>query len=585
VPHLARSAPFRVAMEGKARHLGMDAKWKQEFCVSGAFWEELRNEHVHVWWGYDGKGKAWEVDFSGVPAALELDDMETSLLCTWVRNGMWLLPNIRGQLDIGFAPDCEPLDWQLLREQSESSETSGNSGTGSEGSAGMDGGHPLGAGDGGGSEIALEIRLLEGRVKARLAVCAQTWLPLELTLPVCGDIEKSTYGDWGSLGSQCDVVYPLLVKQVASGGGDNEYRAHVGQLLVPPTVQSSASSNSAASGGLDLFQLPTVPISPPDTRYDADVSPSVGFTQARSGHILVRPTINGREVDGLMILDTGASGFVITKSLADELELPSFGELYVAGVTRKVRSQFRRAATIQLGPVEMSNPLFMEMCIDGVVHGAPEPVVGIMGYDFFRRAVVEVPPLMQRQRAGPQGEEDEDETSMDSRILVHDPLEYDRTSGGPELAWQPLQLVANVPHIYATFGKEDGREHSALFMLDSGAGGAGIMFHARASAEYQLVEPVNGDGENATTKGGTTKSIRGIGGESSAGGMKVVEKNMSYLQISGARFENVLSLIATRGGFDLSLHTAGMICADLMVQCRVIFDYPRRRFAMVSSQE
>ena len=51
------------------------------------------------------------------------------------------------------------------------------------------------------------------------------------------------------------------------------------------------------------------------------------YTQARSGHILVRPRINGREVDGVMILDTGASGFVITKPLADDLGLGAFGEL------------------------------------------------------------------------------------------------------------------------------------------------------------------------------------------------------------------------------------------------------------------
>ena len=54
------------------------------------------------------------------------------------------------------------------------------------------------------------------------------------------------------------------------------------------------------------------------------------------GHILVQPLINGREV-GYMILDTGASGFVIEKDAADRLGLAAFGELYVAGLARKVR--------------------------------------------------------------------------------------------------------------------------------------------------------------------------------------------------------------------------------------------------------
>ena len=42
---------------------------------------------------------------------------------------------------------------------------------------------------------------------------------------------------------------------------------------------------------------------------------------------------------------------------------------------------------------------------------------------------------------------------------------------------------------------------------------------------------------------------------------------------------------ASAPGTRLSLHTAGMICADLMLRCRVIFDYPRRRFAMVEEEE
>ena len=102
------------------------------------------------------------------------------------------------------------------------------------------------------------------------------------------------------------------------------------------------------------------------------------------------------------------------------------------------------------------------------------------------------------------------------------------------------------------------------------------MFHARASQEYELL-----DQSQLRRLESNTKSIRGIGGEASAGGMKVIEGQVRYLHVSGARFENVLSLIAMGGGFDLGLHTAGMICADLMTQCRVVFDYPRRRFAMI----
>jgi len=445
-------------------------------------------------------------------------------------------------------------------------------------------------------------------VKARLEVCRRTWLPLDLTLPVCGDIEKTTYSDFGLMqaaerreasgsgsgsGSGEDlngfgacegVMYPRHTIQVASGGGKNEYWAR------SLRVRDVADREGMA---FDVFGAPEVPLFPPDTTFEGSEGEGGGrvgevdYIQAKSGHILVKPVINGVAISGMMILDTGASGFVITKRLADELGMGAFGELYVAGVTQKVKSQFRRADHIQLGPVRMRRPLFMEMNIDGVVHGAPEPVVGILGYDFFRRCVVEMPPLAHPPALRSGFVPASQLPRPRNKIVVHDPTTYHakRNEGdckeeeGKEggLVWKELQLVANVPHIHATFCKENGVEHSALFMLDSGAGGAGIMFHARASEEFKLLE--------SKESMGNSKSIRGIGGESSAGGMRVYEGNMRYLQVSGARFENVLSLIAMGGGFDLSLHTAGMICADLMVKCRVIFDYPRRRFAMIQEDD
>ncbi len=46
--------------------------------------------------------------------------------------------------------------------------------------------------------------------------------------------------------------------------------------------------------------------------------------------------VNGQPA-GWFILDTGASGLVIERDAADRLGLSSFGEVYVAGVGRKVR--------------------------------------------------------------------------------------------------------------------------------------------------------------------------------------------------------------------------------------------------------
>jgi hypothetical protein len=70
---------------------------------------------------------------------------------------------------------------------------------------------------------------------------------------------------------------------------------------------------------------------------------------------------------------------VIQKSVADQLGMTSFGTVHVAGMTGKVQCQMRRADTLQLGPMTVLRPTFMEMQLDGIVAGSPEPVVGILG--------------------------------------------------------------------------------------------------------------------------------------------------------------------------------------------------------------
>ncbi len=57
--------------------------------------------------------------------------------------------------------------------------------------------------------------------------------------------------------------------------------------------------------------------------------------RAGSGHLLVRPRINGIE-GGFMVVDTGASGFVVTPKAAVAMGLDVFGELFAASISGKV---------------------------------------------------------------------------------------------------------------------------------------------------------------------------------------------------------------------------------------------------------
>ena len=60
--------------------------------------------------------------------------------------------------------------------------------------------------------------------------------------------------------------------------------------------------------------------------------------------------MDGRSV-GAFVLDTGASGLVVTPAAAKELNLDAFGQLWVAGVGGNVLCQYRRGGDLKLGPV------------------------------------------------------------------------------------------------------------------------------------------------------------------------------------------------------------------------------------------
>jgi hypothetical protein len=50
---------------------------------------------------------------------------------------------------------------------------------------------------------------------------------------------------------------------------------------------------------------------------------------------------------------------VIEKAAADRLGMSDFGELYVAGMSGRIRARFRKARNLQLGPLTIDAPLFL----------------------------------------------------------------------------------------------------------------------------------------------------------------------------------------------------------------------------------
>ena len=497
------------ALWGHGSHLGLPANWYLR-VDDEAFVEETMNaELCYVSGRAKGRrGECWEVDFSGHAQTLELDDAEAAMLSAWTRTGYWA-----SEACVNEYVDLEMMD---------ADEREG--------------------------ALRIGMKMRGGRVTSVLTLDATTWRPKKLAVAVCGDEDVWTFEDWKT--SSCGVVYAGTTTLYGTNGGTQEFIAH-------------GVAAGRGKEGRAVFNKPTTPS--PTVVFDADVSSEIDVVRASSSHVLVEPTIDGKNA-GPFILDTGASGLVITPRAAKALGLRAFGEVHVSGVSGRVPCRFQRGQELKLGPLTLKRPVFMEMGLDGIVSGAAEPVAGIIGFDVFKSAILSV-------------------SEGGDRVNIYD--YNDVSSVDEKWAWQELRLVSNVPHISATFsGTNDSHKTTPnIFMIDSGAGGADVIFHSKAVEDMGLDSLLAPEGRRTSSR---VRGVSGANGES--GGQTLTYRaTMDWLQLAETdaegepvRFENVDTLLASGEGFSLSEHSCGMICARLLGKRQIVYDVSRRRIAFVA---
>lgn len=495
---------------GRGQHLGLPALW----CLrtdDEAFVEETMNaELCYVSGRSRGReGSCWEVDFSGYAQRLELDDAEAATLGAWTRSGFWATRQCANEM----------LEMELLDDGRE------------------------------GGVCKIEMRLRRGgRVRGELELDASTWKPRRLRVAVCGDEDEWTFDDW-TRDATSGLPYPRTTRLRGANGGIQEF-----------IVTGAAVGRNKEGRG--MFEKPTNE-KPPTVNFDSSAAPDIPVLRAGSSHVLVEPMIDGESV-GSFILDTGASGLVITPKAAQTLGLRAFGEVHVSGVSGRVPCQFRRGKDLKLGPLTLKKPVFMEMRLDGIVTKPPKPVAGIIGFDAFKSAILIV-------------------SEEGRRVQIYDA--DDKSAIDESWAWQELRLVSNVPHVAATFsGVNDSQKlEPNIFMIDSGAGGADVIFHAKAVKDLGLTELLGPEGGRISSR------VRGVSGADGAGSSTLTYRTtMDWLQLASAdangttvRFDEIDTLLASGEGFSLSEHSCGMICATLLRKKRIVYDVPRRRIAFV----
>ncbi len=281
------------------------------------------------------------------------------------------------------------------------------------------------------------------------------------------------------------------------------------------------------------------PGSPASPELDPALPAAVEVSLAPTGHLLVRPRIDGVET-GAFILDTGASVHLIDPDALATLDLrPGRPRLSqdISGRTR--RNRVWHARELSLGPGSWADPAFLEHELDALSQNLGVEVLGILGHDLFDGVLVELD-----LGAG--------------ALSLHDPedssLEVEQ--------WERLRLVDGIPQCRARY---EGRE--GWFAIDTGAAADNVTFHSPTVRREELL-----DGRRTWPR-----RVAGATGE-----LSLRTGRLDWFELAGRRFERPrASFAASRSGPLASRSSAGTIGGGFLGRFRLILDYRNRRAAFL----
>jgi hypothetical protein len=425
---------------------------------------------------FDGT-TGWAVDWSGTPYVLQLGDLEIEQTAIWVRTGRWLAEDGPFHIEVAEKPgDATQLRLHL--------------------------------------QLKRSIRALE------LLIDRSTWLPKQLTGRYLGVDETWEFQDYRSA-----LGLTLAHRAIHRFGGSSDaYEIR--------TVRSApVTSQDPFKPVLDL---------PHDTEFSSCVPARFKVKQAASGHLFVRPKINGSEV-GWFAFDTGTgAGMTISSAVADRLGMPAFGKVVQGGAGKLGVGKLHEGTTFKLGSITIRNSVYAELpqaFCDAMKKLFGLELVGTCGYDLFSRAVVE----------------------LDLKGLTascHDPGSYVLTNG----KWEELLLNRKIPCVHATY--EGDRQ--GIFQFDTGAG-SHVVFHAAAVETHKLLD-------NRTA---TPIKVGGVGGA-----LDARIGPLEWFEVGGRRLEKpkAVFLAPHEGALD-DPYVAGTFGAGILKGMKIVFDYPHRRIA------
>lgn len=276
---------------------------------------------------------------------------------------------------------------------------------------------------------------------------------------------------------------------------------------------------------------------------------SVPF-QISNNLVIVQANINGSKPLSF-ILDTGASGTVISEDAAKELNLKLEGEADASTQGGSIEAAFVKNASLRLSKdVELPNLTLAAIRLSGLEAGLGRKVDGILGYEIFNRFVVEI--------------------DYSSKLIkFYEPQNYKYAGRGKTVA---ITIEDNTPFVRAQIFPAHKQSFAEQFLIDTGSTGT-LNLNSPFVAQNKLLEFV--PNTKAITFGALLagKSAGRIG-------------RVSRFQFGGFVVEHpVANFSQDAAGDDSDDVTAGIIGSEVLRRFKIIVDYSRKQIILEPNKQ
>jgi predicted aspartyl protease len=280
--------------------------------------------------------------------------------------------------------------------------------------------------------------------------------------------------------------------------------------------------------------------------YNTEISPKIEVRKTASGHLFIKPKIQGKEV-GWFLFDSGAGISLIEHEAIKGLNLNVVGKQIVGGIGGKlIENEVITVENISIGPLTIDKLNFIEskktlteLSISKGSKILGEPIMGVLGWDILIRSIVEMD-----MKNGLLSIYNADNYELDKKYL------------------EKLFLHWNVPYVQATFeGDKKG-----YFLIDSGAGNEGPIFHSIAVDRLDLLS-------NHKTE---SSKVSGAGGDAN-----VEIGTLDWFQVGGYRTSNITSIFLQGDDGEADLFTDGFLGGKVIESRIIVFDYANNKIGFI----